>query len=219
MDLKNRAFTLIELLVVIAIIGILAAILLPALSRSKAVAKRIHCVGNLKQIALSTHLYAVDNSDYFPPFWRNDIPAGVWHHFLLNRYLDVNTNLFQCAGNSRLKKVFPNGYYRSRIFNFAYGWNIGVGVGNEESIRLSQVVLPSDHIYLSDTTGWHIFPKTEWLDYPPFTPENLDINCIVLFRNPYYVFSLTRRHAGRSNKAFLNGHVELLTLRELTVAN
>ena len=54
---------MIELLVVIAIIGILAALLLPALSRAKATAKRIHCVGNVKQLSLATHLYADDHQD------------------------------------------------------------------------------------------------------------------------------------------------------------
>ena len=58
---------MIELLVVIAIIGILAALLLPALSRAKATAKRIHCVGNVKQLSLATHLYADDHQDWLPP--------------------------------------------------------------------------------------------------------------------------------------------------------
>ena len=58
----NRAFTLIELLVVIAVIGVLAALLLPALSRSKEAAERIHCVNNVRQLSLVNHLYAEDNS-------------------------------------------------------------------------------------------------------------------------------------------------------------
>ena len=63
----KRAFTLIELLVVIAIIGILAAILLPALARGKMLAKSATCLGNLKQLELCWHLYAGDNDDVLPP--------------------------------------------------------------------------------------------------------------------------------------------------------
>jgi prepilin-type N-terminal cleavage/methylation domain-containing protein/prepilin-type processing-associated H-X9-DG protein len=62
----GRGFTLIELLVVIAIIAILAALLLPALARSKANARRIVCVNHLKQLALATTMYLADNDSYYP---------------------------------------------------------------------------------------------------------------------------------------------------------
>jgi prepilin-type N-terminal cleavage/methylation domain-containing protein len=98
-----RGFTLIELLVVIAIIAILAAMLLPALARSKASALRVACINNEKQLTLATYVYATDNHDQMPNVCHQS-PA------LTSNPLWVQGAFFNATDNTNNAYLFDSRY-------------------------------------------------------------------------------------------------------------
>jgi prepilin-type N-terminal cleavage/methylation domain-containing protein len=93
---SGRAFTVIELLVVIAIIGILAAMLLPVLSRAKNKAARTTDINNLKQMVTAVHLHASENQDVMP--WSNwaagDEPGRAGWLYMMPADVAVDTPRF-----------------------------------------------------------------------------------------------------------------------------
>lgn len=136
----NGGFTLIELLVVIAIIAILAAMLLPSLSKAKARGMSIACLNNLRQLQTCSHLYAVDHRDHLPP--NNSVAV-----------LSTESPLAQggswCTNNARLD-LDPIGIKVGMLFPY----NTALGIYK----------CPSDPGFIEDLSGSKL-PQSRWRSY------------------------------------------------------
>jgi prepilin-type N-terminal cleavage/methylation domain-containing protein len=158
--MKKRPFTLIELLIVIAIIAILAALLLPALSRAREQARKSTCASNLKQVGLGIMLYAEDYAERLPPFSYGTGYLGClgyggadgcrWGDMVFSYLQD--TNVFDCPSRSQKMCRLAGGTYFD-ISSFSYGYSspssgaTGFGVAGR---ALAEVQSPTDTIVLAE---------------------------------------------------------------------
>jgi Tfp pilus assembly protein PilE len=109
----RTAFTLVGLLIVLAVIGILAAMLLPALAKAKQRAQRIQCVNDLKQCGLADRIWAADNNDKFPMAVSNNLggtlewvsDGNAYRHFQIMSNELNTTKVLVCPADTRQPAV------------------------------------------------------------------------------------------------------------------
>jgi prepilin-type N-terminal cleavage/methylation domain-containing protein/prepilin-type processing-associated H-X9-DG protein len=224
---RQRAFTLIELLTVIAIIALLAALLLPALSRGKAKAIANTCANNVHQINLALSMYAGNNGGCYPYCWTGtQNGSGIcWYSYILPEL--ANTNALRCP----TKEMWRNGQTLTYIFSLDrtisdYAANFQISGGNSPGMPLigpardTVSAHPDTTVYVVDA-GTQPVDSTDgascvtlqspekkqcWVLDDPGGVESGLVLAPSSFDDNWCGPSIW--HSGRSNIGFMDGHNE-----------
>ena len=197
---RNRSFTLIELLVVIAIIAILAAMLLPALSKARDKAQTIACLNSVKQVGLGMQMYIQDH-DYFIPHYADHDCAGRknWYNEVTaTKHVDLEV-LKGCPGT-------PTPYAGITSYGVCYYHVSGCGPG---CVSSSVFASPSNVTLILDSQA---YPTSRTSGYP------------LMYCRVHYTTGvsggrdwngISDRHNGGANIGFLDGHAAWYNVRNL----
>ena len=196
---------MIELLVVMAIIAILAAILLPALSKAKKMASNSVCINNLKQMMIATFSYAEYNRDYIPLPYDTTNGNKTWYNVMIPDYIKDNIAFYSCpllplnptgwAGYAKYGMKYPINSYASGHIRLGQECRIQVS-GLGRTVDTSKFILWGDSVYTTEGAQVYYIKDNCW--------GTADTK-----------YSLHLRHMRNANCAFIDGHAEGINSSEL----